>query len=126
MYVASRRGAVHIPPTREALARLRLKALRRGVWFRELSRDERVLMKLVIRVTHRIRSFLLARLISGIVKKLVDALESEVAQLMRVVGRSLAQKLSGIAQSWGNRSAERWPQDSGFIQYLTIMNLNKP
>ena len=126
MYVASRRGAVHIPPTREALARLRLKALRRGVWFKELSRDERILVKLVIRVTRRIRSFLLARLISGIVKKLLDALESEVAQLMRTVGRALAQKLSGIAQSWGNRSAKRWPQDSGFIQYLTIMHLNKP
>ena len=83
-------------------------------------------MKLVIRVTHRIRSFFLARLISGIVEKLLEALESEIAQLMRTFGRGLAQKLSGIAQSWGNRSAERWPQDSGFIQYLTIMNLNKP
>lgn len=83
-------------------------------------------MKLVIRVTRRIRSFLLARLIAGIVKKLLDALESEVAQLMRTVGRGLAQKLSGIAHGWGNRSAERWPQDSSFIQYLTIMHLNKP
>jgi len=126
MHVASRRGAVHIPPTREALARLRLKALRRGVWFKELSRDERILVKLVIRVTQRIQSFLLARLISGIMKKLLNALESEVTQLMRTVGRALAQKLSGIAQGWGNRSAKRWPQDSGFIQYLTIMDLNKP
>lgn len=126
MDVAGRIGAVHVPPTREALARLRLRALRRGIWFKELSRDERVLMKLVIRVTHRIRSFFLARLISAIVKKLLEALESEVAQLMRTFGTGLAHKLSGIAQRWGNRSAEKWPQDSGFIQYLTIMNLNKP
>jgi hypothetical protein len=115
-----------IPLTREALVRLRLKALRRGLWFREMSRDERSLVKLVIRVTPRVRSFFLARLLSSIVKKLLDALEGEVARLMRTVGRSLAQRLGGIAQGWGNRSAERWCQDSGFVQYLTIMHLNKP
>lgn len=115
-----------VPPTREALARLRLKTLRCGVWFKELSRDERMFMKLVIRVTSKVRSFLLAKLLSRIVKKLLDALEGEVARLMRTVGRSLAQKLSEIAQGWGNRSAARWPEDLGFVQYLTIMSLNRP
>lgn len=115
-----------VPLTREALARVRLKALRCGVWFKELSRDERNLTELVIRVTDRVRSFLLAKLLSRIVKKLLDALEGEVARLMRTVGKSLAQKLSGIAQGWGNRSAARWPEDPGFVQYLTIMSLNRP
>lgn len=62
------------PPTREALARVRLKALRCGVWFKALGRDERILMDLVIRVTDRVRSFLLARLLFRIVKKLLEAM----------------------------------------------------
>ena len=120
-----------IAPTREALARVRLKALRCGVWFKELSRDERILMELVIRVTDRVRSFLLAKLLSRIVKKLleamgaVQALMGEVAYKMKTDGLHLAQKLSRIALGWGNRSAARWPGDPGFVQYLAIMCLNK-
>lgn len=112
--------------TREALARMKLKAIRCGVWFKNLSRYERKFMDLVVRVTSKVRSFLLAKLLFRIIEKLLDALEGEVARLMRTVGRTLAQKLSGIAQCWGNRSARRWPEDPGFVQYLSIMCLNKP
>jgi len=118
-------GAVRAS-TRKVLAGMRLRAIRRGVWFKELSREERVLVDLVIKVTDKVRSFLLAKLLSQIVEKLLDALEGEVTRLMRTVGRPLARKLSGVAQGWGNRSASKWPQDSGFVQYLTIMHLNKP
>jgi len=121
-----------IPPTREALVRVKLKALRCGVWFKALSRDERIFMELVIRVTHMVRSFLLAKLLSQIVKKLLEvmggvkAVIGEVAYKMKTDGLRLAQKLSQIAQGWGNRSAAKWPEDPGFVQYLTIMHLNKP
>jgi len=121
-----------VPPTREALARVKLKALRCGVWFKELSRDERVFMELVIRVTDRVRSFLLAKLLFRIVKKLLEAMGGiqavigEVAYKMKTDGLRLAQKLSQIALGWGNRSAAKWPEDPGFVQYLTIMGLNKP
>ncbi len=120
------------PPTREALARVRLKALRCRVWFKALSRDERILMDLVIRVTDRVRSFLLAKLLFRIVKKLIEgmggirALIGEVAYNMRTDGVRLAQKLSQIAVGWGNKSATKWPEDLGFVQYLAIMGLNKP
>lgn len=119
------------PPTREALARVRLKALRCRVWFKALSRDERILTDLVIRVTDRVRSFLLAKLLFRIVKKLIEAMGGiravigEVAYKMKTDGVRLAQKLSQIALGWGNRSAAKWPEDSGFVQYLTIMGLNK-
>lgn len=120
------------PPTREALARVRLKALRCRVWFKALSRDERILTDLVIRVTDRVRSFLLAKLLFRIVKKLIEAMGGiravigEVAYKMKTDGVRLAQKLSQIALGWGNRSAAKWPEDSGFVQYLTIMGLNRP
>jgi 16S rRNA U516 pseudouridylate synthase RsuA-like enzyme len=124
---ASRRsdsGARSVPLTREALAKLKLKALRRGIWFRDLKQSERKLLSLTIRVVQRVRSFILARLVSRIVGKLCEAMESRVHRLMRTEGRNLAEKLSRIGQVWGNRSARSWATDQGFIQYLTVNNLS--
>jgi len=118
------------PLTRETLAKVKLKALRCGVWFRKLRKDERKFMELVIKVTDRVRSFKLAELVSRIVGKLLDAMggvqaiTGEVAYKMKTDGLRFAQKLSQIAQGWGNRSAAAWPRNSGFVQYLTIMSLN--
>jgi hypothetical protein len=112
-----------VPFTRENLARLRLKAVRRGVWFRVLKQCERKLLSLTIRVVQRVRSFMLARLISRIVDKLCEAMESKILRLMRTEGRSLAEKICKIAEVWGNRVAKLWANDRGFIQYLTVNNL---
>ena len=118
------KNQIPVPITREGLARLRLKALRRGLWFKMLNGDERMLMNLVIRVVDRVRSLLLAKLISSAVKKLLEAMESEVARMMRTVGRQLAKNLSRIAQAWGNKSAAQWTEDLGFIQYLAVTQKN--
>jgi hypothetical protein len=115
-----------IPLTKEELTKIKVRAIRRGVWFRVLSKIERASMDLTIKVVKRVRSFLLARVLSSIVRKLLDAMESRVVRLMREVGRGLAQKLSRIAQSWGNKSANKWAADPGFIQYLTINCMNTP
>ena len=113
-----------IPLTREALARLRLKALRRGNWFRDLKREERRLLELTIRVVEKVHSFLLAKIVSRIVCKLCEAMESRIFRLMRTEGLSLAEKISKIGQSWGNRTARSWAKDRGFMQYLTVNNLS--
>jgi hypothetical protein len=115
--------AKSVPLTREALAKLKLKAVRRGVWFRDLKQGERKLLDLTIRVVERVRSFVLAKLVSRIVCKLCEAMESRIFCLMRTEGRSLAEKISKIGQTWGNRAAKFWAKDSGFIQYLTVSNL---
>jgi len=112
-----------IPLTREALARLRLKALRRGVWFRDLKREERKLLDLTIRVVEKVRSFLLAKIVSRIVGKLCEAMESRIFRLIRTEGRNMAENLSEIAQAWGYRAAKSWADDCGFMQYLTVNNL---
>jgi len=114
------------PPGKNALARIRAKAMRRGVWFRVLTRAERAQMELTIKIVKRIRSCFLAKVVTSIVEKLFNAMESEVSRLMREVGEPLALKLSGIAQNWGYNSAESWSQDSSLIKYLAIMHLNKP
>jgi len=113
-----------IPLTREALAKLKLKALRRGIWFKDLKREERKLLELTMRVVEKVRSFLLAKLVSRIVGKLCEAMESRVIRLMRTEGRSLAEKISKMAQVWGNKTAKSWARDRGFIQFLTVSNLS--
>lgn len=108
----------------DELARIRLMAIRRRVWFKVLSRLERGLIDLVLKVTKEVRSKVLAKAICSIVKKLLEALESKVAVLMRQIGAPLARELSRIARKWGNKGAHEWVNDFGFIQYLTIMKMN--
>ena len=122
-----------IYPTRDMLAGLRLRAKRCRVWFSELSGNQRRLIELVTAVVKgKVRSLILAKLLAPIVKKLLEAmggiqaLVGEITYKMRTIGLNLAQKLSRIAQAWGNKSATEWPEDRGFIQYLTIVDKYKP
>jgi len=115
-----------IPLTRSEMIRIRARAIRRGIWFRVLTKVERACIDLVIKVVERVRSRLLQKVLSSILKKLEEAMESQVWRLMREIGDKLAQKLSQIAQKWGNKTATKWAQDLGFIQYLTITQINTP
>ncbi len=111
---------------KQDLIALRVRARRRRVWFRVLNRMERGLIDSVIKVVDRVRSTLLAKVLTSIVEKLADALESNVSRMIREVGRPLARKISLIAQSWGNKSAEEWVSDKEFIRYLAVTAMNTP
>jgi hypothetical protein len=111
------------PTSREYLVKTIKRAKRKGCYYSVLKQFERRLLDLTVRVVERVRSFVLAKLISQIVSKLLEAMESRVYRLMRTEGRSLAEQLSKIAQSWGNRSAKSWVNDRGFMQYLTVSSL---
>jgi hypothetical protein len=108
------------------LARLRMLAVRRGVWFRVLSRLDRGLVDLALRVLKGIRSRTLVTTLWSIVQRLTEALEGRVSWMMRRIGDPLAEKISRIAQGWGNRSAREWAKDRGFVRYLTILSMNSP
>jgi 5-carboxymethyl-2-hydroxymuconate isomerase len=111
---------------RSEIVKVKARALRKGVWFRALTRVERACVDLAIKVVERVRSRLLQRVLDSVFNKLEEAMESQVRRLMREVGGNLAQELSEIAQNWGNKSAVGWAEDSGFIQYLTINHMNTP
>jgi len=115
-----------IPLTRVELTKIKVRAMRRGFWFRVLSRIERASIDLTIKLVERVRSLLLAKMLTSVVKKLLEAMESRVASMMKTVGRSLAQKMSRTAQGWGNTSAAHWAADLGYAQYLTVMYINTP
>jgi hypothetical protein len=117
---------INIPLNKTKLAEVRAKTVRQGIWFRVLTRAERAIVELSMKIVKRIRSRFLAKVMTGILKKLLDAMESKTRRLMRTVGPTLAQKLSRIAQKWGNESAHEWVADPSFIQYLTINYINTP
>ena len=108
------------------LIKLRLKAMRAGVWFRALPRIDRVLVDLTIKVTNNVRSITLAKNILVVVRKLERSLESSLLRAFREVGLPLAQELSLVAQTWGNLSAESWSSDSSFAFFLAVLHINNP
>jgi len=106
------------------LVEARRRALRGGTWFRVLDRVERAIIGLTIKCVDRIRSPVLARIVTATLIKLRLATESQVRRMVRTLGRSMAQKVSRIARGWGNRSARQWAEDRGFIQFLAILEIN--
>jgi hypothetical protein len=106
------------------LAKIRLLALRRRVFFRVLNRVERGLIYLAPKVITNVRSRVLANALHSIAEKLLEAMESRFGRQMRQIGVPLAQKISRIAQEWGNTTAREWATAPGFIQYLTVALVN--
>lgn len=99
--------------------------MRAGVWFKGLSRIDRVLVDLTIRVVENVRSAYLAKGIFAVVGKLEGLLESSVLKSLRLIGRPLAERLSLVAQGWGNVSAKSWSRDLSFAFFLGVMHANK-
>ena len=122
-----------VPLKRVHLLRLMRRAQRAEFYLKCLNFGEYMFLKLVVKLIDEVRSFTLARALAPIIKKLLEAFKAtrelmikvlgEVNYLMREAGRALAEKVARIAQSWGNRAAQKWSRDEGFIRYLTIMNL---
>jgi hypothetical protein len=108
------------------LIKLKLKAIRAGVWFKALHRIERALIDLTIKVTRRsVRSVALAKSLLTVMEKLEGLLESSLSRVIREVGFPLAKKLSQLAQKWGNPSAKEWQSDSSFASFLAVLNINE-
>lgn len=106
------------------LADLRLRALRRGVWFRVLDRTERGILSLASRVVDRVGSSLLGRVLVGIVEKLIDALKGEFQRLLESFGCGRVRVVVGQAGRLGSGVAQGWLGDEGFASYLTVLEFN--
>ena len=102
------------------LASVRRAAFRRRVWFRVLNRVERGVVDLTMRYVDDVKSSKLARVLTAIMEKLMQATESMAERLVRTVGRELARKASDVAVGWGYSSALAWAWDSGFARYLAV------
>jgi hypothetical protein len=107
------------------LLKMKMKAMRAGVWFKALPRIDRVLVDLTIRVAGTVRSFTLAEKILTVARKLECLLENKLQRAAREVGLPIARKLSLFAQEWGNVEAKSWVSDGCFARYWAAMSLNE-
>lgn len=110
--------------TNRGLMRIKTKAMRSGVWFKLLSRADRAILDLTIRCVETIRSRVLAKSISEIISRVLKTLEDSFMDKAQKFGREIAVKVSGIAQTWGSRSARTWNHDKNFIEFLGVSALN--
>jgi len=109
---------------RNNLLWLKLKARRCGIWFKVLSRLDRELLDLTIKVADEARSLRLIKELLVVVRKVEDALESRISQAIYKIGFPLARKLGLLAKKWGNPFAESWVSDISFARFLAITQLN--
>jgi uncharacterized membrane-anchored protein YjiN (DUF445 family) len=98
--------------------------MRAGVWFKALPRIDRVLVELTIKVAENIKSSVLAKRLFAVVSKLEGLLESSIFSDLKSFGRLLAEKISSIAEKWGNASAKKWQTDLSFAIFLAMVQLN--
>jgi hypothetical protein len=112
-----RKGVV--PPIKW-LSELRRVALRRRVWFRALNQIERSVLDLTMRYVDNIKSAKLAKVVTAILNKLQATLVGFIDRKVRTIGRSMAEKMSTIAVSWGNKSAHGWRWDQNYARYLAL------
>ena len=111
--------------TRRGLKQLKLLALRRRVWFKVLGPVERAILSLVPKCVDRVKSSKLIDVVAEIVTKVHEALRSKFERFRSQAAKSLALKISRIAQKWGNKSAEEWTGEEGFLKYLAIVKMNE-
>lgn len=104
--------------------KIRTRALRKGVWFKSLSRVERSIVDLTIRCVDRVHSNVLRRTVVAILDKLLETLEEEYLKRVERLGQEIAQKICEIAVQWGNPHARLWKHDSSFIKFLGITASN--
>lgn len=110
---------------RTHLMKLRLKAMRAGVWFRALRNIDRALVNLTIEVVRcNVYSTSLIHRLLTVTTRLEGLLENKLSRATREIGFPLACKLSILAQSWGNKLAQVWSKDLEFAKYLAVMKLN--
>lgn len=111
---------------RAQLLKLKLKAIRSGVWFRGLPKIDRVLIDLTIKVAGTVRSFTLAKNLLTVIRKLESIMESRFLRAVKEIGLPTARRLCLVAQKWGNVTAKEWGSDVGFAKYLAAMSFNEP
>jgi hypothetical protein len=104
--------------------RIKTRALRRRVWFKVTSRLERGIVDLTIRCVERIRSPVLARIASEIVRKILRTLENGFVKMAEKIGAEIAERVCRIALAWGNKTASSWKHDPRFLRYLGVNAIN--
>ena len=98
------------------------KAIRRGLYFRNLSRLERGILELTMKYVPKITSLELGNAIARILAKLVIVLGSKFLASVETLGRQMVNNVLQVAKIWKVRDASSW-DNKKFVTYwgLTLI-----
>ena len=119
-------GTIDFGFDKSDLAKLRLRAVRSGAWFRALIRIDRVLVDLALKVVPKIQSGVLIAALTTVAKKLEAALKNKMELATEKYGFELALKAGLTAQRFGHKSSTSWAVDRSFARFLAVMYINSP
>ncbi len=108
------------PNVIEVLSNLRIRALRKGVWFRALTQQERVLTSLIRRYVKIVNNAMLATVIARIMGKLIYAIKNCFSDLIEGIGRPIAEAWSRSASAMGWKEATTWVKDTHIIRWFGL------
>jgi len=100
------------------------RALRHRVLYSALDREDRGYLYLTMKAFDEIRNADVGTIIVKSLAKLKDALKSPFARKMETYGIMKARQLSRVAVEWGYTKAQRWANETGYINHLTNNELN--
>ena len=112
--------------TRGYLLKIRHKAIRRRVYHRALDRLERGILDLSTRLLDEARNMVLLEQLLEIVNKLEEAVKSRYQRHMEAFGARRVTAVIMQALKFGYKGAVGWLRESSFVEYLTVMDLNRP
>jgi hypothetical protein len=110
--------------TRGYLLKIRHKAIRRRVYHRALDRLERGILDLSTRLLDEARNLVLLEQLLEIVNKLEDAVMSRYQRHLESFGARRVTEIILQALKFGYKEAVGWLQGTGFVEYITVMDLN--
>jgi hypothetical protein len=86
---------------------------------------ERCVFDLTVRCVERVRSSVLAGMVSGIVAKLLTNLKPGFLETAMMVGGEIVDEICDLAVNWGNAGASCWRRDLGFTRFLGVSAVNE-
>jgi hypothetical protein len=108
-------GSHQSQSVRRTLTSQMAKSKRNGSWFR-LSRMERGILSLSLRLKVTFESAQLAKALVSVLKRLADLGDAVYSQL--IVGTRMAWSFADAAVSWGHPGASRWRNDRNYALFL--------
>ncbi|MDH5462645.1 MAG: hypothetical protein OEX09_10555, partial [Candidatus Bathyarchaeota archaeon] len=78
--------------------KVKSRALRNRTWYKTLSRMERAIIDLTIKCVEKVRSHVLAQMVSMIISKILRTLKEDYMTTAEKVGLEIIEKLSVVAE----------------------------
>jgi len=108
-------GSQATQSVRRTLASRMQKSKRNGSWFK-LSRMERGILSLSLRLKVTFESMNLAKALVSVLKRLADLGDAVYSQL--IAGTRMACAFADAAVSWGHHGARAWRNDRSYALFL--------